>query len=81
MNSKTTSTRPSRAKKYRVSLDFPIQVKDTLEEIRDRTGATSVTEVIKRALAVYKVISEILAEGETIRVRGKDGEERQLVIV
>lgn len=67
--------------KYRVSLDFPPVVKDTLEEIRDITAAASVTEVIKRALGVYRVLAKIQADGEQIQVVAKDGAVRQLVVL
>ena len=80
-STRNSSSRSKKPLKYRVSLDFPMQVKTILEDIRAQTGASSVTEVIKRALAVYKAIVEIQAAGETIRVRDADGEERQLVIV
>ena len=69
------------AKKYRVSLDLPPVVKDTLDDIRDITAAASVTEVIKRALAVYKAFAEIQAAGDKIQVVGADGSVRQLVVL
>jgi hypothetical protein len=68
-------------KKYRVTLEFPVSVRDTLDAIRQQTSAASATEVIRRALATYKAIAEAQAAGERIEIVSTDGTRRQLVVV
>lgn len=68
--------------KYRVSLDFPPGVEDLLNEIQALNSMlSSRTETFKRALFVYRALVQIQADGEQIRVVGKDGAERQLVVL
>lgn len=67
--------------KYRVSLTFPEEVRDTLARVMVLTRAASITEAIKRSLAVYKAIAEAQAAGERIEIVSTDGARRQLLVV
>lgn len=55
--------------------------KESLERLRDMTQAESMTEVIRRALAVYDFLWQCKQEGETPMVRAKDGKERELLLL
>ena len=61
---------PERA---RLSLDVTQRVKDQLSELMNRTDAGSITEVIRRALALYDLATEHECEGGTIVFHHADG--------
>ena len=74
--------RPARKeKKERLNLDLPKVVKLRLEELRDSTHADSLSEVVRRALAVYELISRENAAGSTFVIRAEDGTERLVEIL
>jgi hypothetical protein len=67
--------------KVRLNLDMPGEIKEQLEELRDLTHADSMSEVIRRALAVYDCLwAEKVAGGITV-IRDKDGKEKQLLLM
>lgn len=68
-------------KKTRLNLQIPKVVKDQLSELEEKSGATSLTEVIRRSLSFYDVLIDHVNEGgEVIFVR-KDGTEEKLRIL
>lgn len=74
--------RPRREnKKVRLNLDMPETVKERLEEIRDVTYADSMSEVVRRALAVYELVTRETARGSVFIVRSSNGSERQVEIL
>lgn len=56
-------------------------VKDSLERLRETTQADSMSEVIRRALAVYDFLWEAKQAGDKPILRSKDGNERELVLL
>jgi hypothetical protein len=48
----------SRIAKTRLTLEVAVCVRDQMESIRDRVGADSITEVIRRAVALYASVLE-----------------------
>ncbi len=72
--------RSTNRKMTRLNLAVSEDVRDRIETLRDETDAESVTEVIRRALAVYdKLISKSQQGGEVfIRHRGV---EREVLLV
>lgn len=73
---------PKQAKedKTRLTLSIPTAVRERLEELQSATGAESMTEVIRRALAVYEVLIDARVLGEKVVVKTKKGE-RELLLV
>lgn len=65
----------------RLSLDLPSEVKDRLERLRVATGATTQTEVIRRALALLDVTAEHQLKGGAILFRLPDGTEQKLLLL
>jgi hypothetical protein len=63
----------------RLTLEMPEPVRKQLEHVRDQTHASSLTEVIQRALAVYDLLRKATAEGAKI-VLENEGNERELAI-
>jgi hypothetical protein len=60
---------------------MPEATKESLERLREVTQAESMTEVIRRALAVYDFLWHCKESGETPIVRSKDGKERELILL
>lgn len=75
-------TRPkSVVEKSRLTLEIPVKVREQMDKIRHMTGAESVTEVIRRAVALYATITE-MSLGKQMRVvmRDKNGEETNILL-
>lgn len=60
---------------------MPEATKENLERLKDITQAESMTEVIRRALAVYDFLWSCKESGETPLIRSKDGKERELLLL
>ena len=60
---------------------MPEETKQQLEALRDLTHADSMSEVVRRALAVYDFLWSGKADGAITIVRTKDGYERQLELL
>ena len=75
----TESAAPKRA---RLHLEVPDRVRERIEHLRELSDADSITDVIRRALAVYDaVLTASREEGRTVIIRDRDGTERELLIV
>ena len=57
----------------RLTLAINPEVRERLENLRDDTGADSLTEVIRRSLAVYEFIWENTCDGKKILLEDEDG--------
>lgn len=73
--------RSKRAESVRINLEVAPAVRDRLERLRGDTGAESLTEVIRRALAVYETLTMISNGRATIVVRDAKGGEVPLILV
>ena len=63
----------------RMTLQLPDRVRERLEHLKDVSDAASISEVIRRALAVYEmVLDEDVSGGKVLFER--DGTTRQLVV-
>ena len=67
--------------RVRLNLDMPKPVRESLESLRDETHADSLSEVVRRALAVYEFLHKEKQEGATLLLRSEDGTERQLELL
>jgi len=69
-------------KKSRLTLELAAPVRERLDELRVRTGAESVTEVIRRAVAFYDAVLTVGASSREVRLVLKDeqGREETLLI-
>jgi hypothetical protein len=59
--------------KSRLTLELTEAVRQRLEDLRLRTQADSLTEVIRRALAVYDHLWTVKEQGGTIQVKDAEG--------
>jgi hypothetical protein len=65
----------------RLSLDVSPKVREQLDRLEVRTEAGSITEVIRRALALYDLVTEHQSEGGKLVFRHPDGEEESLRVL
>lgn len=73
--------RPARdIERIRLNLEFPADVRDRLEALRDQVGAESLTEVIRRAVAVYAMLVHEQNGGGHPVVRYENGDEREIML-
>ena len=59
----------------RLSLDVSPKVREQLDHLEARTEAGSITEVIRRALSLYDLVTEHQMEGGKLVFRHADGDE------
>lgn len=64
---------------YRMTLTFTPVVRERVKRLQQEADASTITELIRRALAVYELLLEQKAAGATIFAR-KDGTERELLL-
>lgn len=60
--------------KHRLNLVLPERSMDRLEDLKVRTDASSITEVVKSALMTYESLADHLAEGVTFSAQRPNGE-------
>ena len=66
--------------KVRLNLAMPPETKELLDTLQDRTGAASVTETIRRAIALLDAVSKEQKNGGEIYVHRADGAEVPIYI-
>lgn len=65
----------------RFNLELTPAVKERIEHVRERTGAASITEVLRRSLRLYDEITERSAKGASVVLELPDGTRERLVIL
>ncbi len=65
----------------RINLDIPIKTKESIESLKERSGATTLTEVVKRSLALYDMILACSQSGGKIIIQSPDGEKETLKLL
>jgi hypothetical protein len=70
-----------RGAKTRLNLEMSDQVRKRLEELRDKTDADSLAEVVRKALAVYEFLWTERQNGADLFVRGADEQDRKVVLL
>lgn len=73
--------RTKRPESVRLNLEVNPAVRDRLERLKDNTEAESLTEVIRRALAVYETLVNLSADHHEIVIRTGDGDDTPLILV
>ncbi|AWH54445.1 hypothetical protein C1924_15285 [Stenotrophomonas sp. ESTM1D_MKCIP4_1] len=60
---------------------FDQRLTETIEELKQSTDATSKSEIVRRAIALLKVVQDAKAKGERIVLVTEDGsKEREIVL-
>jgi hypothetical protein len=73
--------RTSKDERVRLNLAIPVGVSDRLERLRILSEAESVTEVIRRSLAVYDLLLSHYHDNGEVILRSQDGSEECLRIL
>jgi hypothetical protein len=74
--------RSSNGPKTRLSLEMSDQARAMLENLRVKTDADSLAEVIRKALAVYDLVWTAKEKGKTLLLKGVgDGDDERVVII
>jgi hypothetical protein len=66
--------------KERLHLSMPPKTKELLDDLQDRTGAGTMSEVIRRALSLLDVVSKEQKEGGQFFIHSKDGSQTRIEI-
>lgn len=70
-----------RNSRIRLNLAISPKVKHRLERLQEATDGASVTEVIRRALAIYEEVIAIREDGGQLFIKNSNGESERLRIV
>ena len=65
----------------RLTLDMNQVIHDRMKKLRDDTHADSLTEVVRRALAIYEFLWERKTDGGTIYIHHTGGEKERLELL
>lgn len=65
----------------RLNLEMSLQVRERLENLREQTDADSLTEVVRRALAVYEYLYDGIQDGGKIILRRENGKESEIALL
>lgn len=70
----------SKRAKTRLNIEVTHAVRERMNRLLDLSESETLTEVIRRSLAVYETLLQQRADGAETIVRTKDGQERVLMI-
>lgn len=65
----------------RLSLDLDARTKANFEALRERTDTGSLTDLIKKSVALFDVATEHTAAGGSVIFRHPDGREERLLLL
>ncbi len=68
------------AVKHRLQLDVTTEARDRLQAPAATTGADTMTEPIRHALALYEILGPAVVRGAAIVVREPDGSEQRVIL-
>ena len=66
---------------FRLNLEFSPQIYAQMQEVQQRSNAASLTEVLRRSLALYDMLTEHVRRGGGIVLVDRDGNEEKLWIL
>jgi hypothetical protein len=70
--SSSNAATPRSQGKCRINLAISEKVKDQMESLKDMIGADTLTEVVRRALAVFETLVIEKKQGHRIEIHRKD---------
>ena len=70
----------AKKKIVRMNLEMSPQVREKLEKISSQTDE-SLSQVVRRSVAVYEMLLAEITAGREIVIRSSDGKEKQLVLI
>lgn len=69
----TLESPPKVSSKVRLNLEMPASLKQEIDELVEQTGAASLSEVLRRSLALFGLAMKCQAEGVKLQLAHKDG--------
>ena len=63
----------------RLTLDLPVPVRETLDRLKESTSATSLVEVVQRAILLYDVLGQMMDGNNRLLLVGTKGE-REVIL-
>ena len=78
---KTIMSQPAKRNKVRLTLEFDQDIRAIMEDLKERSGAASVTEVIRKALAVYNHHLDHQSNDGVVLLKHSDGSVERLTII
>lgn len=70
-----------KSKKFRLNLEFSPKVEERLQKLKTKSDSASVTEVIRRSIALFDLYLEQAEAGGEVIFRDRDGSEEKLKIL
>lgn len=67
-------------KKIRINIEVSPRVRRKLGELKELTGARSLTEVIRRSFALYDMVVSESRKGNVLILEHEDGRQERVVI-
>jgi hypothetical protein len=67
--------------KVRLNLAMPLQTKQLIDDLQKRTGVGSMSETIRRALALLDVVTEQQKKGGELYLHWPDGQQSRIHIL
>jgi hypothetical protein len=67
-------------KDIRVNLRFSQELKERLEKVCELSGSGTLSETIRRALALYDTLLEATSSGKQLVIKGENGEEQPVLL-
>jgi hypothetical protein len=68
-------------KKSRLTLELALTFRESLDRIQAESGAASLTEVLRHAVAVYDRVIQEKKKGSEVILRSPDGRETSIFLV
>ena len=68
-------------RRSRINLDVNYAFRKAWESLRDRTGSASLTETVRRAMALYDLAVTEIEAGSQILIEKPDGELERVVLL
>jgi len=69
------------SEKVRLSLDVTPEIRDQLESLKARSSATNLTEVFRRSLALFDLVTDLIANKGKVILENPDGTRENLRIL
>lgn len=69
---------PKQETTVRLNLVMPQKTKQLIDDLQDRTGAVSMSEIIRRALALFDIVTTTQEDGGELFIHWLNGKESQV---
>ena len=71
----------SAGKRARLSLDLDAETRERFAAVLARSNATSLTDLVRKSVALFAITTDHTASGGSLVLRHKDGSEERIVLL